>query len=135
MVEKKYVSLEKLKSTWFTVKKNDVYLRSLAFIFEESSGFLNSLIGYMSDPKCKGYGGNAVKLKFYNNKIKIMFSYADEPDEEAFIIEKDLLIKIIRAWQKLVKQEPQEITIYQDGDVYTLEGLLGNGEKVTDIVS
>jgi len=30
-----------------------------------------------------------------------------------------------------VKKEPKEITIYQDGDKYTLEGILENGEKIS----
>jgi len=121
---------------WSMKKWDDeLSLSMLALIFEESSGFLDSLIEEMNISNRRGFAGNKVRVYFENNKIKIMFSYDEDPEEYAFIIDKELLIKIIRVWQKLVKQEPQEITIYQDGDEYTLEGLLGNGEKVTDIVS
>ncbi len=135
MFKKSYVLLKNIDGTWFAKKNNDAYLDNLALIFEESSGFSNSLIEHMRDPNSRGFAGNKVRVYFENNNIKIMFSYDDDPEKYAFIIDRDLLIKIIRAWQKLVKQEPKEITIYQDGDEYTLEGVLENGEKITHIVS
>jgi len=134
MFEKKYVLLQKVGSVWWPEKKNDPYLRNLALIFEEVAHYLDCFIEVLRDPTWRGYGGNKVDIDFYDNKVQIMFTYSDDPEKYAFVIDKERLIKIIRAWQKLVKQEPKEITIYQDGDEYTLEGLLENGEKITDIV-
>ena len=133
-MSKHYIRLKQNRGFWDSQEYNSYLLRVFVFIFQESSDFLNSLIGYMSDPQYTGFGGNAANVSFKNNYVKIMWFYDDDPDENAFVVEKDLLIKIIRAWQQLVKQAPKEITICQEGDTFILEGVLGDGEKVTHIV-
>ncbi len=132
----KFVMFKKYDDVYLIHKHNDFILLRLGMLFEEQLRFLEPFLEKVKDSKCKELRGNAVTFNSYDdNKIKIMFPYDEDPEEYAFIIDKELLIKIIRAWQKLVKQEPKEITIYQDGNVYTLEGVLGNGEKVTHTIS
>ncbi len=135
-MQKVTLSQSPYSGAWSMKKWDDkLSLSLLALIFEEGSHYLDWFLRELSDSLSRGYGGNLVDIDFDDNQVTIMFAYDDNPEEYTFVINKELLIQIIKAWQKLVNQEPKEITCYQDGDVYTLEGVLENGEKVTDTVS
>lgn len=67
--------------------------------------------------------GNFSWLTNKDNKIRIGFLYEDEdPTAPVFEISKEQFIKLLDEWEKLYKEQPQEIIITYENGIINLEG-------------
>ena len=97
----------------------------MADVFNEGSSWTNGVQRNLLDPASGGITGNQIEVLIEQNKIIIQpqFEFADDPDEYAIEIDRNVLLQLINEWQELVAKKCQEITFtrHKDGSI-TLAG-------------
>jgi hypothetical protein len=127
------ITSKELKTSIFKYDNNyylkmqcdDKYLNRLTDVFDDSPFWIECLMKRLLDPLSKGVTGNRIRVKKReNDKVYIEFIFADNPEESAIEIDRQILIDLINQWKDLLRKKPQEVifTRHDDGTI-TIAGI------------
>jgi len=104
-------------------KSDDSYLTMLSEVFDEGSYWTNAIRHALQNPISEGATGNKTDVTIKGDKVIIEPLFAENPQEYAIEIDRQVLFDLINKWQELVAKKCQEITFtrHEDGSI-TLSG-------------
>lgn len=94
----------------------------IQFFLSDVGPYGESFIEFINDVDYHQTTRNYTCVAKEGNDVLIGCQFDDYPYEDCFRISQKEFLSMLDQWRKLVKQKPQEIIVYKEGESYRLEG-------------
>ena len=110
------------KNDEFPQYGKDYYLNTIGHLFFDHQMDLKWPIRELEDFDSEGCRGQRMDIDLIGSKAIIMNQYDQDPEERAVEIDRSSLIKLVKAYDQLLKEKATEITLFRDDQNITIVG-------------
>lgn len=93
-----------------------------SFLTDEVGPFGAEIKDFINNPKKESRGSNYCFAEKEGADMLIACLFDEDPYENCIRMSQKEFVSIIDQWDNLIKQRPEEIIVYKEGDTYRLEG-------------
>jgi hypothetical protein len=113
--ELRYVRFKLIRGGYSKIEFNSEYLSGIMSLLTDHGTSAKWLLPYLENRYSENFSCNLSEVIFAeDNKVYIEPLYMDNPEKYRDIIDRDILLNLVYAWQDMIYKDPEEIYIEQD---------------------